>query len=159
VFTLGRTELYSMHAFDIKGPIATTFVAFRPTALSRVQAFDANGDGWVRDDERKAMKAAMAASPTVIGPELEAKDVRVWLNGTEERITRCRRRRLAGREGAGPPGERLGGRRALGSRPPQDTCEGSRLSSARSPSEPHEHGRGHVDVVLELLAHEVVGDC
>lgn len=86
VFTLGRTELYSMHAFDIKGPIATVFVAFRPTALSRVQAFDADGDGWVRDAERKAMEAAMAASPTVIGPELEAGDVRVWLNGNEERI-------------------------------------------------------------------------
>jgi hypothetical protein len=86
VFTLGRTELYSMHAFDIKGPIPTIFVAFRPTALSRVQAFDANGDGWVRDDERKTMEAAMGVSPTVIGPELEAKDVRVWLNGNEERV-------------------------------------------------------------------------
>jgi hypothetical protein len=91
VFTLGRTELYSMHAFDIKGPIATVFVAFRPTALSRIQAFDANGDGWVRDDERKAMEAAMAASPTVIGPELEAKDVKVWLNGNEERIVQFTR--------------------------------------------------------------------
>jgi hypothetical protein len=86
LFTLGRTELYAMHAFDIQGPISTVFVAFRPTALSRVLAFDADGDGRVQGEERKTMTAAMKDSPTVIGPELEAKDVKVWLNGKEERI-------------------------------------------------------------------------
>ena len=91
LFTLGRTELYAMHAFDIQGPISTVFVAFRPTALSRVLAFDADGDGWVQGEERKAMTAAMKDKPTVIGPELEANDVKVWLNGKEERIVQFNR--------------------------------------------------------------------
>ena len=62
-FVIGRTELYSIKALDIDGPISTVFVMFRPTALSRVLRFDAEGDGWVREAEREAMPAAMRDSP------------------------------------------------------------------------------------------------
>jgi hypothetical protein len=86
VFTIGRTELYSIHAFNIVGGPSTVFVAFRPTALSRVLQFDADGDGWVSHEERKAMTAAMKRSPTVIGPELQASDVTVWLNEVPQKI-------------------------------------------------------------------------
>jgi hypothetical protein len=87
-FTLDRTELYSMKAFDVNGPVSTIFVMFRPTALSRVLKFDADGDRLVSRDEEKSMLAAMKDSPTVIGPELDAAGVRIWLNGREERIVR-----------------------------------------------------------------------
>jgi hypothetical protein len=86
VFTIGRTELYSVHAFNIVGGPRTVFVAFRPTALSRILRFDADGDGWVSDEERRPMMAAMKLSPTVIGPELQAADVTVWLNGIQQTI-------------------------------------------------------------------------
>ncbi len=86
VFTVGRTELYGIHAFNIVGGPSTVFVAFRPTALSRLLRFDADGDGWVSPEERKAMVAAMKQSPTAIGPELQASDVSVWLNGVPQRI-------------------------------------------------------------------------
>ena len=86
VFTIGRTELYGMHAFNIVGGPQTVFVAFRPTALSRLLQFDADGDGRVSDEERKAMMAAMKLSPTVIGPELQAADVTVWINGFPQKI-------------------------------------------------------------------------
>ena len=85
-FTIGRTELYAIHAFDLKAPVNTIFVTFRPTALSRLLQFDEDGDRLTSGDERKKMVAAMKHSPTVIGPELEAKDVTVWLNGREEKI-------------------------------------------------------------------------
>lgn len=85
-FTIGRTELYGMHAFDVKSPSPTVFVTFRPTALSRVLRFDADQDGRVEGEERKAMEAAMRDSPTVIGPELRVEDVKVWLNGAEQQI-------------------------------------------------------------------------
>jgi hypothetical protein len=85
-FTIGRTELYSIHAFNIVGGPSTVFVAFRPTALSRVLQFDADGDGSVSDEERKATMAAMKRSPTAIGPELQASDVTVWLNGVPQKI-------------------------------------------------------------------------
>jgi hypothetical protein len=84
VFTIGRTELYSIHAFNIVGGPSTVFVAFRPTALSRVMRFDADGDGRLSQEERKAMAPAMKVSPTVIGPELQASDVAVWLTGPAE---------------------------------------------------------------------------
>ena len=85
-FTIGRMELYGMHAFDVKSPSPTVFVTFRPTALSRVLQFDADGDGRLQGEERTKMEEAMRDSPTVIGPELEAEDVRVWLNGSEQKI-------------------------------------------------------------------------
>jgi len=85
-FTIGRTELYGIHAFNIKGGPRTVFVASRPTALSRVLRFDVDGDGLVSDEERKKMAAAMKESPTVIGPELEAKDVMVWIDGRQQTI-------------------------------------------------------------------------
>ena len=91
VFTIGRTELYAMHAFNIVGGPRTVFVAFRPTALSRVLRFDADGDGRVSAEERNAMTAAMKDSPTVIGPELEAADVTVWLNGVAQKIEQFNR--------------------------------------------------------------------
>ena len=86
VFTIGRTELYGMRAFDVKGSVQTIFVIFRPTALSRVLQFDTDGDGLVRGEEKESMETAMKESPTVIGPELKAENVRVWLDGGEQKI-------------------------------------------------------------------------
>ncbi len=85
-FVIGRTELYGMRAFDINGGPRTIFIIFRPTALSRILRFDADGDGFVRGEEQEKQEAAMKESPTVIGPELKAEDVRVWLNDKEEPI-------------------------------------------------------------------------
>ena len=87
-FTIGRTEIYAMRAFDLNAPLSTIFVMFRPTALSRVLRFDADDDGLISDAETKAMMVALKDSPTAIGPELEAADVKVWLNGNEEPIVR-----------------------------------------------------------------------
>jgi hypothetical protein len=90
VFTIGRTELYSIHAFDIKGGPPTVFVIFRPTALSRVLRFgvlpNPSGSGPTMDDNAQKMMAAMKESPTAIGPELEAKDISVWLDGEQQTI-------------------------------------------------------------------------
>lgn len=85
-FTMGRTELYGMRAFDINGGPSTIFVIFRPTTLSRILRFDTDRNGFVEGEEKKQLEAAMKKSPTVIGPELTAKNVRVWLNGKEEKI-------------------------------------------------------------------------
>ena len=87
-FTIGRTEIYAMRAFDLNAPLPTIFVMFRPTALSRILRFDADDDGVISDAETKAMMMALKDSPTAIGPELEAADVRVWLNGVDEPIVR-----------------------------------------------------------------------
>lgn len=87
-FTIGRTEIYAMRAFDLNAPLSTVFVMFRPTALSRVLRFDADGDGLVSEAETRVMTAAMKDSPTVIAPELEADEVTVWLDGREEKIVR-----------------------------------------------------------------------
>lgn len=86
LFTIGRTELYGIHAFNIVGGPSTVFVAFRPTALTRILHFDADGDGQVSDQERKALEAALARSPTAIGPELRSEDVTVWMNGVPQKI-------------------------------------------------------------------------
>jgi len=90
VFTIGRTELYSIHAFDIKGGPPTVFVTFRPTALSRVLRFgvlpNPNGSGPTMDANAQKMMAAMKESPTAIGPELEAQDIAVWLDGEQQTI-------------------------------------------------------------------------
>lgn len=88
LFTIGRTEIYAMRAFDLNSPLSTIFVMFRPTALSRVLRFDVDGDGLISDTETKAAIVEMKDSPTVIGPELKAGDVKVWLNGKEEKIVR-----------------------------------------------------------------------
>lgn len=88
LFTIGRTELYSMHAFGIVGGgLPTIFVAFRPTSVSRVLQFDVDGGG-LQEEERKKVMTAMkeSQSPTVIGPELEAQDVKVWLNDKEQKV-------------------------------------------------------------------------
>ena len=85
-FVIGRTELYSMRAFDINGGPPTLFVSFRPTALSRTLRYDEDGDGYVRGKERERLDQDMKTSPTVIGPELTADDVKVWLNGRPEKI-------------------------------------------------------------------------
>lgn len=90
VFTIGRTELYSVHAFNIKGGPPTVFVIFRPTSLSRVLRFgvlpNANGNGAISNAAKERMVAAMKKSPTAIGPELRAKDVEVWLDGKPQTI-------------------------------------------------------------------------
>jgi len=88
IFTIGRMEIYAMRAFDLNSPLSTIFVMFRPTALSRMLRFDVDGDGLISDAETKAALAEMKDSPTVIGPELKAGDVKVWLNGKEEKIFR-----------------------------------------------------------------------
>jgi len=85
-FTIGRTELYGIHAFNLRGGAPTVFVSFRPTALSRILQFDEDGDSRTTGEERKKMEEAMKLSPTVIGPVLQASDVRVWLNGKEQKI-------------------------------------------------------------------------
>lgn len=81
IFTIGRMELYSIHAFEIRGGPRTLFVAFRPTALSRFLSFDLDGDNLIGKSEAAAMHEAMKRSATAIGPELKAGDVRVWLDG------------------------------------------------------------------------------
>jgi len=86
LFTIGRTELYSIHAFNIVGGPSTIFVAFRPTALTRILHFDADGDGRISAQERKAMEAALMQSPTAIGPELRPENVTVWMNGVPQKI-------------------------------------------------------------------------
>lgn len=87
-FTVGRMEIYSMHAFELIGGQPLVFVTFRPSTLSRVLAFDANGDGFVDQNERKAMSAAMKKTPTAIGPELKAENVKVWLDGVPQPVAR-----------------------------------------------------------------------
>jgi hypothetical protein len=86
LFTIGRTELYSIHAFNIVGGPSTILVAFRPTALTRLLHFDSDGDGRLSDQERKALSAALEQSPTAIGPELRSEDVSVWVNGNLQKI-------------------------------------------------------------------------
>jgi hypothetical protein len=81
VFTIGRMELYGMRAFNIKGGGRKVLVLFRPTALTRLLRFDTNQDGVLSDSERAAFGPAMKASPTAIGPELKADQVKVWLDG------------------------------------------------------------------------------
>ena len=80
-FMIGRMELYGMHAFHINSPVPTVFVIFRPTSLTRVMKFDADGNGILDEHEMKALAAAMKDSPTVLGPELRAENVKVWFDG------------------------------------------------------------------------------
>jgi hypothetical protein len=75
-----------MRAFDLHAPLSAIFVMFMPAALSRVLRLDADGDGRISDAETKAAIEAMRDSPTLIGSELEAADVRVWFNGNERPI-------------------------------------------------------------------------
>ncbi|MEW6754207.1 MAG: hypothetical protein AB1505_24980 [Candidatus Latescibacterota bacterium] len=87
-FTIGRTELYGMRAFDIKSPLPTLFVLFRPSSLSRVRRFGADEPRLLHEEEVARQLEAMAASPTAIGPELRPEDVKVWLDGEEQRVVR-----------------------------------------------------------------------
>ncbi|MGD0322876.1 MAG: hypothetical protein ABSD45_03970 [Terriglobia bacterium] len=80
-FTIGRIELYGMHAFHINGGPPTVFVTFRPTALTRVLKFHADRNGILNESEMKSLQAALKDSPTVIGPELRAENVKVWFDG------------------------------------------------------------------------------
>ncbi|MCE5249385.1 hypothetical protein LLG96_04110 [bacterium] len=80
-FTIGRTELYSIRAFDIIGGPPTLVVAFRPSALSRILRFDKDGNGRVEGSERNAMGEALKHSCTAIGPELTAENVKIWIDG------------------------------------------------------------------------------
>ena len=81
VFTIGRMELYGMRAFNIKGGGRKVLVVFRPTTLTRLLRFDANQDGVLSESEKEAFGPAMKASPTAIGPELKADQVKVWFDG------------------------------------------------------------------------------
>jgi hypothetical protein len=87
-FAIGRTEIYALRAFDLNAPVATIFIMFRPSALSRVLRFDADGDGRSSSKEMAAAMEAMKNSPTVIAPELKAEDVEVRLDGRPEKIVR-----------------------------------------------------------------------
>ncbi|MCX6561285.1 MAG: hypothetical protein NTZ26_12325 [Candidatus Aminicenantes bacterium] len=87
-FAIGRTELYAIRAFDLNAPVATVFIMFRPSALSRVLRYDADGDGRVSAKEMAAAMEAMKNSPTVIAPELKAEDIEVRLDGRPEKIVR-----------------------------------------------------------------------
>jgi hypothetical protein len=90
-FTIGRTELYSMHAWELTGGQPLVFVTFRPSSLSRAAAFDRNGDEHLDQAERGLMTEAMRKSPTVIGPELVAGDIRAWIDGVPQPIARVDR--------------------------------------------------------------------
>lgn len=90
-FTIGRTELYSMHAWELIGGQPLVFVTFRPSALTRIAAFDRNGDMQLDPAERDVMMEAMKKSPTVIGPELEAGDIKAWIDGVPHPIARVDR--------------------------------------------------------------------
>jgi hypothetical protein len=85
-FTIGRTEIYSMRVFEVVGGPPTLFVAFRPTALSRVLKFDTDGNGLVEGDERKAMGNALKESFLAIGPELKAENIKVSINGKPQTV-------------------------------------------------------------------------
>ena len=64
-FAIGRTEIYSMRVFEVIGGPRTLFVAFRPTALSRVLRFDADGNGLVEggSDKPWATRSRGPSSP------------------------------------------------------------------------------------------------
>ena len=80
-FDIGRMEIYGLRAFDMVGGANTLYLLFRPSSLTRVMHFDADGDGVLSDTERKAMVEASKNSATVLGPELKAEDVKVWFDG------------------------------------------------------------------------------
>jgi hypothetical protein len=87
-FTIGRIEVYGMHAYHINGGPPTVFVAFRPTSLTRVLKYDADGNGILDESEMKTMLEASKNSPTVLGPELRAENVKVWFDGESLPILR-----------------------------------------------------------------------
>jgi hypothetical protein len=81
-FTIGRTEIYGMRAFNIPaGMLRTVVVLFRPSALTRILHFDADRDGLVQGEERKKTAEAMKQSSTAIAPVLAAGDIKAWFNG------------------------------------------------------------------------------
>jgi hypothetical protein len=90
-FTIGRTELYGMRAFEILGGPPTILVLFRPSALSRVLAWDLDHDGNVSEVEMQQLAAAMADSSMVLAPELDVSSITVRLDGEEQQIVRLDR--------------------------------------------------------------------
>ncbi len=87
-FSIGRMEVYGMRAYHINGGPPTVFVSFRPTSLTRVLKFDADGNGILDESEMKSLQAASKDSSTVLGPELRAENVKVWFDGQELPILR-----------------------------------------------------------------------
>ena len=85
VFTIGRTELYGMRAFNIKGGGPNVLVLFRPFSLTRGLRFDTNQDGVLSESETRAtfsvMKAARLPATSGPCPELKADQVKVRLDG------------------------------------------------------------------------------
>ena len=86
VFHVGRLELYGIRAFPIHGGPPTLWILFRPSSISRAHKFDANGDGVLNEEEMKSLQRGLRASPTALGPELKAENVKVWLDGQPQRI-------------------------------------------------------------------------
>lgn len=80
-FTIGRMEIYGMHAFEITGGAPTLLIAFRPSTLSRILKFDLDRDGQRNEKEQAALEQALRHSYTAIGPELKAENVKAWIDG------------------------------------------------------------------------------
>jgi hypothetical protein len=81
-FVIGRTELYGIQVLTV--PTTTTktlFILFRPSCLTRLLRFDADGDGWVSSQEKAAVVEALKSDPFAIAPRLKAEDVKIWVNG------------------------------------------------------------------------------
>jgi hypothetical protein len=92
LFNIGSTEIYGARAFEVLGgPAGMFFVFFRPSSLGRIHRFDLDGDGILNDEENRAQWSAMKDSPTAIGPELTADDVKVLLDGKPVKILRLDR--------------------------------------------------------------------
>jgi hypothetical protein len=89
LFTVGTTEIYGARVFQILGgPSQMLFVFFRPSSIGRIHRFDANGDGIMSDSENRAKYDALKDSPTAIGPELTADDVKISIYGVSLKILR-----------------------------------------------------------------------
>jgi hypothetical protein len=54
--------------------------------VSRAHKFDADGDGVLNEEELKSLQAGLRVSPTALGPELKAENVKVWLDGKPQPI-------------------------------------------------------------------------
>jgi len=79
-FTIGRTEIYGVRAFNLSDVPHTIYILFRPSSLSRIRSYLADEKGIPGKAERATMIEATKKSPTVVGPELTAQNVKLWLN-------------------------------------------------------------------------------
>ena len=81
-FRLGRTELYSMHAFTIQGGPPTVFVTFRPTSLSRMLRLIDPSDRTPPKNSiyMQRITETLTKDPCAIAPELSRSDVKVWMD-------------------------------------------------------------------------------